>query len=135
MKIAIVATALFCCTQVSASEAPVKSKLSIQEAKPVTSYFTFVRGHRQGKSTTITWSVSAPSEVTSFDVYDTYEGDPTDPYAVWTMKGSMANGNSRSYKFTDNTDVYPGTMYYRVIAQTNNGPISSDFCQIKIVAH
>ena len=135
MKIAIVAIALFCCTQVSASVTPVTPKLSFQEGKQVTSYFTFIRGHRQGKSTTITWGVSSPSEVTSFDIEVTYEGDPTDPNAFWTLKGSMANGSTRSYKFTDNTHVYPGTMYYRVIAQTSNGPVASELCSIRIVAH
>ncbi len=134
MKIAIFAAAILCCTQVSAFVKPVNPKVTISETKSSASSFTFIRGHRQGKSTTITWGVTSSSEITGFDIIVTYE-DPTDPYAVWTMKGSVSNGNNRSYKFIDNTDIFPGQMYYRVIAQTNNGPAISDLCGIRIVAH
>ncbi|HMJ48829.1 MAG TPA: hypothetical protein VK498_15965 [Ferruginibacter sp.] len=134
MKNVIFIATLLSCAQVSATEPPIKKSTTISQQQ-FTGSFSFFRGHRQGKNITLTWGMSSNAGIDQFVVECTYE-DPTDPYSVWSTKGVVANTNLRSFKFEDVTDVYPGTMYYRIIAMSGNAPsVVSQIESIRIVSH
>src|SRR5689334_16072292 len=104
----------------------------VATADPGTS-FTFLRTHRQGKSITATWAVSAIDGVVGFSVQKTYE-DPNDPYAVWEEVDIIPCDLSRSFKYTD-TNVFPGTSNYRVVAVLANGnSVSSEIATVRIMS-
>lgn len=94
--------------------------------------FTTLRGHRKGSGTSITWSVDG-TDISKFNVYRTYDFDPTDPYAVWESVTTIGADNSRSYKVDDN-NVFPGTINYKIVAVMNDGTTAtSDFIAVRIV--
>lgn len=136
MKNVIFIATLFSCAQVSALDAPVKKSnvISLQQQPSSNCSFSFLRGHRQGKNISLTWCMSSNTGIEQFIVEATYE-DPTDPYSVWSTKGTVPGSNSRSFKFSD-LNVLPGTMHYRVIAMIGNAPeVVSDIETIRIVSH
>lgn len=113
----------------NAANAPVK----VSEAK-LNPTFSFVRAHRQGKGIVATWAISSNEGVLGFSVQKTYE-DPTDPYAFWEDLCSVACNPVRSYKHTD-TNVFPGYVHYRIIAQMSNGStVVSETATVRIVSH
>jgi hypothetical protein len=94
--------------------------------------FTTLRGHRKGNGTSITWSADGVG-ISKFNVYRSYDFDPSDPYAVWESVTSMAANNSRSYKVDDNS-VFPGTINYKIVAVMNDGSTAtSDFIAVRIM--
>ena len=104
----------------------------VAAADPTTS-FSFLRTHRQGKGITATWAVNSIDGVVSFSVQKTYE-DPNDPYSVWEEVEIVPCNLSRSFKFTD-TNVFPGTSNYRVVAVFANGnTVSSEIATVRIMS-
>ncbi len=96
--------------------------------------FSFVRGHRQGKSITITWGMISNTGLVGFDIEKTNQ-DPSDPYSVWEDAGSIAGSNARSFKLND-PNVYPGQTHYRITAWFSDSRSStSDIVTVKIVSH
>jgi hypothetical protein len=96
--------------------------------------FSFVRAHRQGKGIVATWAISSNEGVLGFTVQRTYE-DPTDPYAFWEDICTLACNPVRSYKHND-TNVFPGYINYRVVAQMSNGStVVSETVTVRIVSH
>ena len=133
MENAIFIAALLSCSQVSASEMPVKETAVIVSKHQFTANFDFFRGHRQGRNISLTWGMTSNAGIDQFVVECTYE-DPTDPYAVWATKGVVSNDNGRSFKYTD-TNVYAGTMHYRIIAMGGSAPsVVSQIETIRIVS-
>lgn len=94
--------------------------------------FTILRGHRKGNGTSITWSVDGVG-ITKFNVFRTYDFDPTDPYAVWETVSTIGADNSRAYKLDDNS-VFPGTIHYKIVAIMSDGSnATSDFITVRIM--
>jgi hypothetical protein len=115
-------------TQVSIAETSRPDLAVVKKAQPS---FSFVRGHRQGKATMLSWSMSSTAGVNGFEVQCTYE-DPNDPYAVWDTKGKVAIASVRTFQFNDK-NVFRGVMHYRVVAHLNNGStIVSVFETVKL---
>ncbi|GAA4745173.1 hypothetical protein [Flavisolibacter ginsenosidimutans] len=99
-----------------------------------TSVFGSFRTHRQGKGITAVWNLASADGVVGFSVQRTYE-DPTDPYAYWEDAGSVPFNSTRSFTFTD-SEVFPGTISYRIVALMTDGTTSvSDVSQVRIVSH
>jgi hypothetical protein len=112
----------------STANAPVK----VNEAK-LNPTFSFTRAHRQGKNIVATWAISSNEGVLGFSVQKTYE-DPTDPYAFWEDLCTVACNPVRSYKHTD-TNVFPGYVHYRIVAQMSNGSsVVSETATVRIVS-
>ena len=96
--------------------------------------FDFVRTHRQGKGTVISWALSSDNGVARFSVKKTYE-DPSDPYAYWEEAASTSCNGSRSYKAKDE-NVFPGFINYRVVAEMADGStVESAVQTVHIVSH
>lgn len=138
MKTTILLTAVMVSSlYASANSFPERIQLNsekIVSVKPDPVFNAF-RAHRQGKGITTMWfSSSTPATVTSFTVIRTYE-DPTDPYAEWTVVGSMNCNSSRNYRNTDD-GVSPGFVSYRVVASlAAGGYVYSDIETVHIVQH
>jgi hypothetical protein len=95
--------------------------------------FSFLRTHRQGKGITATWGVNSTEEVLDFIVQRTYD-DPTDTYAYWENVATVAASSSRSFTYTDK-EVFPGTIYYRVVALLTDGStVESGISGVRIVS-
>lgn len=82
--------------------------------KQAFSCFNFMRVNRQGKNdVAINWAVNNP-QISMFIVERSYDGEFYDN--VTTIPSSGAS----IYRHQDR-DIYPGVIYYRVIAVYNNG--------------
>ena len=82
------------------------------EKKP-TSCFNYFRAHRQGHGVGMTWSVGT-GDVVSFVVERSYDGEYYDAVSGIACNGAM------QHKFID-SDIFPGTIYYRVRAVKADG--------------
>ena len=99
----------------------------------LTNDFAFVRGHRQGKSITLTWGMVSNAGLVGFDIEKTNE-DPNDPYSVWVDAGSIDGGDARSFKIND-PSVNPGQTHYRITAWYSDSRSStSEVLTVKINA-
>ena len=96
--------------------------------------FSYLRAHRQGKAgITTTWALTSTDGVVSFSIQKTYE-DPNDPYSYWEEVDIVPCDMSRSFKYTD-TNVFPGTSNYRIVAVFANGnAISSEIASVRIMS-
>src|SRR6187399_616550 len=112
MKTTMLIAAIFCCTQVSASALPGKSLQTFSETRSFVPSFSFIRGHKQGKNTTINWGMNNNAGISHFIVECTYE-DPNDIYSVWDAVGIVPGTNSPIFKFVD-SPVLPGMLNYRI---------------------
>lgn len=125
MKTIILLIAIFSGIQAFAMGPNVKPTPIVSKNTPP-STFSFVRGHKQGKNTTVTWGMNNNSGVTHFIIECTYE-DPNDPYSVWVTVGLMPCTHMPIFKFTD-SPFLPGTLNYRIIAVMNdNSTVTSAF--------
>ena len=124
--------AIFCCTQVSASALPEKPLPTLSEKKSFVTSFSFIRGHKQGKNTTVNWGMNSNAGISHFIVECTYE-DPTDIYSVWDAVGIVPGTRSPIFKFID-SPVLPGTLNYRIVAvmDDNTTTITSDIYSVNI---
>ncbi len=112
---------------------PSMEKAAFQSAPQQNSTFTSLHGHRQGNGIMLLWSMSNAQNVSDYRIESTYE-DPTDRYSVWINKGNVRNERNKMQQFKE-PSVLPGTMYYRIFANMNNGTvICSDICTIRIVS-
>jgi hypothetical protein len=76
--------------------------------------FDYFRIHRQGKAgVALTWAVNNPN-VKMCVVERSYDGD------FFEEAGSVVSNGNSAHKYLD-TEVYPGTIYYRVTAMGANG--------------
>ncbi len=101
------------------------------KTKNTSTFFSFIRGHKQGKNTTVTWGMTNNAGINYFIVECTYE-DPNDPYSVWQTVGMMPCTNHPIFKFTD-SPVLPGTLNYRITAIMNdNSTLTSGLFTIQI---
>lgn len=124
MKTFILLAISLCCLQISATDTKVKPAVSISESTATS--FSFIRGHKQGKNTAVTWGMTNNSGVDHFVIQRTYE-DPNDPNSVWPTVGLMPCTNMPIFKFID-SPVLPGTLNYRIIAvMDDNTTITSGF--------
>jgi hypothetical protein len=96
--------------------------------------FAFFRTHRQAWGADATWGLSSTDGVTGFELQRTYQ-DPTDPYSLWEDVKYIPCTPDRSFKYNDK-DVLAGYIYYRVIAQLNDGStVMSEVSGVRIVSH
>jgi len=84
-------------------------------SKPVNSCFKTFRIHRQANDVALTWSVST-SDVSSFTVERSYDGDMFDP-----ILQAPCNGTA-THKYRD-AAVYPGFIHYRIAASKADGTV------------
>lgn len=117
MKTITLFAAIFCNLPVFANPVNNEPVITIAETT-ITSSFSFVRGHKQGKNTTVTWGMTNNSGIDHFIVERTYE-DPNDPYSVWQSVGLIPCTHMPIFKLVDNP-VLPGTLTYRITAVMNN---------------
>lgn len=94
------------------------------------SMFSFFNAHREGKNAVaLMWKSSAGSEVISYQVEKSYDGEFFDPV------GGQANSHASNYFWTD-SNALPGYLYYRVAASMANGEvIYSDVAMVHITQH
>jgi hypothetical protein len=94
---------------------------------PANSCFNYFRAHRQANAAGLLWSVNQPG-ITSFVVERSYFGDVYEPV------GEVACNGAGQHKFLD-TEVFPGTIYYRVIAvKADGGTETSSVAVLRIVS-
>lgn len=86
--------------------------------------------HKQGSGVKLQWTMENSTGVSSYEVQVTYE-DPLDIYSNWTTKGTVPAGK-KMLMFTDNSNVYPGDAYYRIVATTASGDVTSNYQWINI---
>jgi hypothetical protein len=79
------------------------------------SCFNYFRIHRQAQGVAMTWATSA-TDIVSFVVEKSYD----DYY--YESAGAVNTSNHGSYKFVD-TNVYPGYVYYRIMAIKSDGSV------------
>jgi hypothetical protein len=77
------------------------------------SCFSFFRAHRQAQGAAMSWAVSTP-DVVHFIIERSY-----DDYYYETA-GTVSYNTASTYKFQD-TDVYPGYVFYRIVAVKSDG--------------
>jgi hypothetical protein len=78
------------------------------------SCFNYLRVHRQGKNdVAINWAVNSP-QISMFILERSYDGDFFDNVSTVAANGASV------YRQQDK-DIYPGVIYYRVVAVYNNG--------------
>ena len=106
MKTTILIAAIFCCTQVFASVLPGKPFPALSEKRSFVTSFTFIRGHKQGKNTTVSWGMKTNAGISHFIVECTYE-DPNSIYSVWDAVGIVPCTHTPIFKFID-SPVLPG---------------------------
>ena len=130
-KISIIAIIVMAFTMIAAT--PIIKPSQPQTSLKKTSVgFSFIRTHRQGKGAAISWSFTS-GNASGFSVQRTYD-DPNDAWAFWEPISNTACNGSRSYKSEDN-NVYPGYIHYRVIAVLNDGSaIASEVSTLRIVS-
>ena len=88
--------------------------------------FTHMNAHRQKNAAVISWSLST-SNVNGFTIQNSWDGVYF--YTVGTVPPSGARSNS----FKDE-GAFPGTNYYRVIAQMEDGTsVASEVQTVKIM--
>jgi hypothetical protein len=98
-------------------------------SRAISGCFEHFSAHRQGKAgIQLTWGVSAP-DVVGFTVERSYDGD------FYENIASVNANNSRTYRYKDN-GVYPGRIYYRIVAQKSNGSSETSLVDlVRIVQH
>lgn len=129
--ISVMVAIFLICIQFIVFAFPVKSAVTVSASKTFTAAFSFVRGHKQGRNTTVTWGMVNNAGINRFIVECTYE-DPADPYSVWQSVGYMPCTNSPIYKFID-SPVLPGMLNYRIIAVMNdNSTVTSNIYSVLI---
>jgi hypothetical protein len=129
--ISIIIAVFLCCIQFIVFAFPAKSAATLSASKTFAASFSFIRGHKQGKNTTVTWGMVNNTGINRFIVECTYE-DPADPYSVWQSVGYMPCTNSPIFKFID-SPVLPGMLNYRIIAVMNdNSTVTSNIYSILI---
>lgn len=91
--------------------------------------FVHFNAHRAGKaSIELTWSVSSP-DIVQFEVQRSYDGDFYDNVTAVDFNGSS------SYKSKD-AGVYPGVIYYRIVAVKSDGTTECSSVEtVRIVQH
>lgn len=114
------------------SPSPVSTTKRISKTQNVE--FAFFRTHRQAHGAVATWGLASNDGVTGFLLQRTYQ-DPTDPYSMWEDVTTLTCTDERSFKYNDQ-DIFAGYIYYRVIAQLNDGStVMSEVSGIRIVSH
>ncbi len=108
----------------------VKPVKKINSSVVLNAEFGDIHVHKQGPGVKIQWSMVNSTGVSSYEVQVTYE-DPLDQYSNWATKGTVTAGKKVSM-FTDNTDVFPGDAYYRIVATTTAGDVTSNYQWINI---
>jgi hypothetical protein len=116
--ISIIVAVFLCCIQFIVFAFPVKAAATVSASKTFTASFSFIRGHKQGRNTAVTWGMVNNAGINRFIVECTYE-DPADPYSVWQTVGLIPCTNSPIFKFID-SPVLPGMLNYRIIAVMND---------------
>lgn len=100
---------------ISASPALTISPINNEETS-----FSFLRGHKQGKSAyALQWGMTSTAGIVHYEIQSTYE-DPFDEYSNWTTEGTAVATRANILKFTHQS-VTPGFISYRVIAVLSNG--------------
>jgi hypothetical protein len=91
--------------------------------------FSHFRVHRQGKAgVSVNWNVTS-ADINRFVVERSYDGEFFDPANSIDFNGSSA------YKYLDK-GIYPGLIYYRVVAVLSDGTTAySPVETIRIVQH
>jgi hypothetical protein len=85
--------------------------------------FEQFQAHRQGKAgILVTWAVSDPG-VVGFSVERSYDGD------FFECIANVNFNNSRTYRYKDN-GVYPGRIYYRIVAFKSDGSSESSLVDV-----
>ena len=85
--------------------------------------FEQFQAHRQGKAgILLTWAVSDPS-VVGFSVERSYDGE------FYESIASVNFSNARTYRYKDD-GVYPGRIYYRIVAQKSDGSSESSVTDV-----
>lgn len=104
---------------VSASIPAVATPVNQPNAKvaPSTECFDFFRVHRQGPGISLSWA-AASSGISQFVIERSYDGEFFDVVAAMGCSGS------NTHKFND-SDVFPGTIFYRITAVKSNGTTES----------
>jgi hypothetical protein len=134
-QILIVTTAMLLANTQGAFSPSSENNGSAKVSAPQNTEFAFFRVHRQGKGAiTASWGVTSASGVAGFLVQRTYQ-DPTDPYSFWEDLSTVVCNPSRSFKYTDSS-VFPGLVYYRVVAQMTDGTtVTSTVSGLRILSH
>jgi hypothetical protein len=76
--------------------------------------FGMFMAHRKGKGVSLSWTVALPGEVAAYGIQRSYDGEFFDTI------DEMPGGNSARFRFND-MDVFPGVIYYRVVAYNKDG--------------
>jgi hypothetical protein len=85
--------------------------------------FDQFQAHRQGKAgILLTWAVSDPG-VVGFSVERSYDGD------FYESIASVDFNNARTYRYKDE-GVYPGRIYYRIVAHKSDGSSESSLIDV-----
>jgi hypothetical protein len=118
MKAKTMSLVLFVMLIGSASSAdPVQPSSAIGTSKNrANNAFGMFMAHRQGKGISLNWTVAMPGEVAYYGIQRSYDGDYFDNI------GEVMGGSSSRCKYND-SDVFPGVIYYRIIAFNQDGTI------------
>ena len=93
-----------------------QQKLNQQSSQSApSSCFNYFRLHRQAQGVAMTWATS-DNQIVQFVVEKSYD----DYY--YESAGAVNNNNNGSFKFVDN-DVFPGFVYYRIMAIKADGSV------------
>jgi len=77
--------------------------------------FTYFRIHHQSKKNVVlSWGIDTPAGVTCFNVERSYDGE------FYDVINEVPCNNSVKFSWKDE-GIYPGTIYYRVACNMNDG--------------
>ena len=84
--------------------------------------------HRQGRGVSLSWTVAFPADVAYYGVQRSYDGEFFE--TIYDCPGSSISRN----RYNDNA-VYPGVIYYKIVAFNNDGSIiESNTQSVRIVS-
>jgi hypothetical protein len=99
---------------------PVANKLLLSQS------FSYFKVHRMADDASLNWGVTDPQAALSFSIWRSYDGVYFDQLDVVEATGYA------TYKYRDNT-VFPGTIYYYIVAHQADGTVTSDTEVLRIV--
>jgi hypothetical protein len=88
--------------------------------------FSYFKVHRMADDASLNWGVTDPQSVLSFTIWRSYDG------VYFEQLDEVEATGYATYKYRDNT-VFPGTIYYYIVAHQANGTVQSDTEVLRIV--
>jgi hypothetical protein len=104
----------------------VKAPFPIAQKAILAQSFSYFKVHRMADDASLNWGVTDPQAALSFTIWRSYDG------VYFEQLDEVEATGYATYKYRDNT-VFPGTIYYYVVAHQADGTVASGTEVLRIV--